>query len=171
MSNLILLVSAMVTLAPANVDLTINQAAMAQETVDAIELKLDPRVKKINTYFAKRNMPLEGHGEQFVLVADKYGLDWTLLPAIAVRESSGGKRLLNNNPFGWGSAKIPFNDFDHAIDVVGWNLSGNNENTARYYADNTSEEKLYWYNGTVLPSYPAEVLHIMGMFEDTNINA
>jgi len=131
--------------------------------------KEDSRAQKIDKYFAERSMPLEGQGKHFVKIADKYDLDWRLLPAIAVRESSGGKHLLNNNPFGWGSCKIAFKNFDEAIEVVGMNLSGNNPNTARYYADNSVKEKLYYYNGTVIPTYPDEVIFIMSMFEDIEL--
>jgi len=131
--------------------------------------EIDTRAARIDAYYAKRNMPLEGYGEKFVEVADKYDLDWRLLPAIGVRESSGGKRLMNNNPFGWGSARIPFEDFNEAIEVVGWNLSGNNPNTAAYYSDPDNYTKLWYYNGTVMPSYPDEVLDIMDMFENTEI--
>ena len=141
------------------------------ETVETMEVeqKQDLRATKVDAYFAKRNMPLEGYGDQFIAVADKYDVDWRLLPAIAVRESTGGKFLLNNNPFGWGSCKIPFKDFNEAIEVVGMHLSGNHESTARYYKDNDVQEKLYWYNGTVLPSYPDEVMSIMRMFEETTV--
>ena len=108
-------------------------------------------------------MPLAGHGMDFVRAAEKYNLDWRLLPAIGVRESSGGKRLMNNNPFGWGSAEIPFVDFKEAIEVVAMNLGGGNPNTARYYKDADTKKKLWYYNGTVIPSYPAEVIDIMEM--------
>lgn len=145
---------------------TVNTLTVANVTQIA-----DTRAERIDAYYEAREMPLAGYGEQFVKVADEYGLDWRLLPAIAVRESSGGKRLMNNNPFGWGSAKIPFEDFTEAIDVVGWNLAGNNPNTARYYKDTDSYEKLYWYNGTVLPSYPDEVVSIMDLIGETEITA
>ena len=130
---------------------------------NAISIVKDDRAERLDAYFAKRDMPLAGYGEEFVEVADKYGIDWRLLPAIGVRESSGGKHLMNNNPFGWGSAKIPFKDFGEAIDVVAWNLSGNNPNTAKYYKDTDSYTKLWYYNGTVMPTYPDEVIAIMDM--------
>lgn len=121
------------------------------------------RIQRLENYFTARNMPLAGHGADFVAAAKKCDIDWRLLPAIGVRESSGGKHLLNNNPFGWGSAKIKFNDFSDAIDGVSDNLCGLNPNTARYYADKTTYERLWYYNGTVLPTYPKEVMDIMDM--------
>lgn len=122
------------------------------------------KAKRLDDYFAKRDMPLEGYGIEFVKSAKKYNLDWRLLAAIGVRESSGGKHMMNNNPFGWGSAKIKFDDFNEAIDVVSSNLGGFNPNTARYYKDADTKKKLWYYNGTVIRSYPAEVIDIMEMF-------
>jgi hypothetical protein len=138
------------------------------QNILTIEEKVeDTRADRIKAYYEKRNMPLADYSEEFIKVSDKYGLDWRLLPAIAVRESSGGKHQRGNNPFGWASCNIAFEDFGESIEVVGWNLSGNNPNTARYYKDNSNLDKLYYYNGTVMPSYPAEVLDIMDMFENT----
>lgn len=124
----------------------------------------DYRPDRIESYFSRHDMPLSGHGQIFVDVADHYDLDWRLLPAIAVRESSGGKHMQLNNPFGWGSAKIPFVTLDDAIWEVGRNISGNNTNTARYYSTTSTYKKLYYYNGTVAPTYPDEVIWIMEQF-------
>jgi hypothetical protein len=147
-------------LAPVNTQmLEILETVNSEAKVETI----DERAERIDAYFEKRGMPLTGYGAKFVEVADKYGIDWRLLPAIGVRESSGGKHLMNNNPFGWGSAKIPFTDFNDAIEVVAYNLSGNNPNTARYYKDTDSYKKLWYYNGTVMPTYPDEVIAIMNM--------
>lgn len=132
----------------------------------SIETVRKERAEAINTYFRERSMPLEGTGMTFVLVAEKYGLDWTLLPAIAIRESSGGKAACGNNPFGWGSCKLHnFSSYGEAIEALGKNLGGGNPNTARYYAGKDSKEKLYYYNGTVVPTYPGEVLAIMDRIE------
>lgn len=106
-------------------------------------------------------MPLAGYGGQFVRVADKYGLDWRLLPAIAIRESSGGKQMCGNNPFGWASCRTDFDSVQEAIEYVGINLGGENPRTAPYYKNKTTREKLWSYNGTVNPKYPDEVLAIM----------
>lgn len=133
-------------------------------TIEDTKLQEDlAKAARIDTYFEKRNMPLAGYGMEFVIAAEKYNIDWRLLPAIGVRESSGGLHLMNNNPFGWGSAKIKFDDFSEAIEVVAMNLGGGNPNTARYYKEADTKKKLWYYNGTVMPSYPAEVIDIMEM--------
>ncbi|PIR75029.1 MAG: hypothetical protein CO030_00360 [Candidatus Magasanikbacteria bacterium CG_4_9_14_0_2_um_filter_42_11] len=124
----------------------------------------DDRGARIDAYFAKFNMPLEGYGDVFIASADQCGMDWRLLPAIAIRESSGGKHMQYNNPFGWGGAQIPFESMEEAIMNVGSHLCGNETNTAKYYASSTVQQKLYRYNGTVIASYPTEVKWIMRQF-------
>lgn len=151
-------------------NVSVNTSALVSPSASIVEVvQVDTRAARIDRYFELRSMPLAGYGKKMVEEADKCGMDWRLIPAIGVRESSGGKRLMNNNPYGWGSAKIYFEDFGEATEVLAWNLCGNNPNTARYYADNTAYEKLYWYNGTVLPSYPDEVVFIMNMIENTEL--
>ncbi|OIO19987.1 MAG: hypothetical protein CO029_03000 [Candidatus Magasanikbacteria bacterium CG_4_9_14_0_2_um_filter_41_10] len=130
----------------------------------AMEAIDDDRAARIDAYFAKFNMPLEGYGDVFISSADQCGMDWRLLPAIAIRESSGGKHMQYNNPFGWGGAQIPFESMGEAIMNVGSHLCGNEENTAKYYARSTVQQKLYRYNGTVIASYPMEVKWIMRQF-------
>ena len=119
----------------------------------------------INKFFKDRAMPLHGTGMTFVLVAEKYGLDRRLLPAIGIRESSGGKAACGYNAFGWGSCKLGHNyySYEEAIESIGKNLGGANKNTARYYAGKSTEVKLYHYNGSVEPPYTGEVLAIMDM--------
>ena len=124
------------------------------------------KAKIIDSYFKERSMPLVGTGMTFVLVAEKYGLDYRLLPAIAIRESSGGKAACGHNVFGWGSCKLHnFNSYEEAIEALGRNLGGANPKTANYYAGKSNKDKLYFYNGTVVPTYPDEVIAIMNMIE------
>ena len=145
---------------------TIHSTIFSADLNGDQNLDSDEDVKKaqrLDAYFSKRDMPLAGYGIEFVRAANKYNVDWRLIAAIGVRESSGGKHMMNNNPFGWGSAKIKFDDFSEAIDVVTSNLGGFNPNTARYYKNADTKKKLWYYNGTVMPTYPAEVIDIMEM--------
>ena len=123
------------------------------------------RAEKIDSYFRNRNMPLEGYGLKLVREAQKYELDWRLMPAIAVRESSGGKNACGNNPFGWGSCRIGFKSIDEAIETIARNISGNNPNTKKYYSTGDLYKKLERYNGRAVITYPEEVLAIMDSFE------
>lgn len=119
----------------------------------------------IDAYFTDRKMPLAGYGRAMADAAAKYEIDWRLLPAIAVRESSGGKQACGNNPFGWGSCKKgigTFESVEEAIDVVAMNLGGWNARTAPFYAGRGTEAKLKAYNPpTIVPNYAAEVMAIM----------
>jgi hypothetical protein len=157
-----------------SISLTSHIGSLEMNRVTKEEISVDDlrkqKAEAIDSYFKARSMPLHGTGMTFIMVAEKYGLDWRLLPAIAVRESSGGKAACGYNPFGWGSCKLHnFVSYEQAIEALGRNLGGANPRTSTYYAGKTSAEKLYYYNGTVLPEYPDEVLAIMNMIEtDTN---
>lgn len=91
------------------------------------ENKTDPRIEKLDRYFASVRSPLWLSAGVFIDTADKYSLDWRILPAIAMVESTGGKFVPGCapfNPFGWSSSSSPcgywrFNSFDEAITFVG----------------------------------------------------
>lgn len=153
-----------------SVSLASHIASLDAAPVTKVEVSVEDvrkeKARAIDTYFKERSMPLYGTGMAFVLTAEKYGLDWRLMPAIGVRESSGGKAACGYNPFGWGSCKLHnFNSYEQAIEALGKNLGGANIKTARYYAGKPTKEKLYYYNGTVVPTYPDEVIAIMDKIE------
>ena len=131
---------------------------------DHAQVARSAKIERIDRYFAERNMPLAGYGAQFAYVAERYDLDWRLLPAISVRESSVGKQMCGQNPFGWASCRTDFESVEEAIGYVALNLAGENPRTAPYYKNKTTREKLWSYNGTVNPKYPDEVLAIMEKF-------
>lgn len=129
----------------------------------------DTRAARIDAYFARRGMPLAGRGSEFVAAADLYGIDWNLLPAISVAESSGGLHACGFNPFGWGSCRSgvgSFKSITAAIDTVSRNLGGKNPATRSAYAGGTDSD-LHAYNGTVDPSYTQKVKDIMSEISKT----
>lgn len=140
---------------------TPGSASSDTEEVDALRKE---RAGKIDAYYAKRNMPLEGYGMKMVLEAEKNDLDWRLLPALAIRETTGGKFACHNNPFGWGSCKIKFEHWDEAIETVARSLGGNNPSTEKYYKGKTTEEKLAYYN-SVIPAYTEEIFEFMDLID------
>src|SRR3990167_10758813 len=84
----------------------------------------DARAKIIEDFFSGHKSPLSKYGDVFIAVSDKYKLDYRLLPAIAMQESNGGKKVINNsyNPFGYGiygKLVIKFASWDEAIEKVG----------------------------------------------------
>lgn len=90
----------------------------------------DPRSQKLYETLKRYNSPMAGSAGTFVQMADKYGIDWTLMPAIAGKESSFGKHLANDyNPFGLTTGKSsgprfrPFTSFDEAIEAEAQLLS------------------------------------------------
>ncbi len=127
------------------------------------------RASAINAYFEARKMPLAGYGDKFMEVAESNDIDWRLLPAISVIETTGGKALCKKlpsdkrwNPFGWGSCKIGFSSFNIAIETVGRNLGGNNPKTAHHYEDKTNKEILEKYNPpSIVPDYAKKVMKVM----------
>ncbi|MEK7588274.1 MAG: hypothetical protein AAB438_00465 [Patescibacteria group bacterium] len=133
------------------------------------------KAEAIDAYFKSKNMPLAGYGEKMVEEAEKNDLDWRLLPAISVVETTGGRHICKNpkapfNPFGWGSCKFGFKSFDHAIEIVAKNLGGNNPKTAHYYDGKTTEEILRKYNPpSIVPDYNKRVLKIMANIGNEDI--
>ncbi len=145
---------------------------LADNVVEAKEVVQDNRVKNVDEYFAKNNLPLAGYGEVFVKVADKYDLDYRLLPAIAMRESTGGKHACPNdkdNVFGWHSCKTTFESQESAIDKVGAHLAGEIKSTKGYYGNKTVWKKLRTYNSVIKP-YPDQVIAIMNKIEKAPID-
>ena len=104
---------------------------------NGIEALQEAKARAIDAYFEARSMPLAGTGMKMVIESENHNIDWRLLPAIAVRESTGGKNACNkvkNNPFGWGSCKIGFKSIEKAIETVAKNLGGNNPSTEYHYS-------------------------------------
>lgn len=146
---------------------------MSEERVESalekeVRRQKEERAAKINAFFEMRSMPLAGTGEAMVNAANENDLDWRLLPAIAVRESSGGKQMCGANPFGWASCKVRFRSVPEAINTVARHLGGNHPKTENYYGGDT-REKLYHYNGTVIPTYVEEIFTIMAMIEKQEV--
>lgn len=126
---------------------------------------IEARALAIDTYYAERDMPLAGYGKKMVEEALKNDIDWRLLPAISVRESTGGKnacKRVKNSHFGFGSCKINFKSVEQEIEIVARNLGGNNPKTAHHYDDKTTKQILEAYNPpSVVPTYAKEVMKIM----------
>ncbi len=146
-----------------------EEVAVLTEKANILQKQAD----LIDSYFKDHNMRLAGFGMKMAKVADNNGLDYRLIPAIAVRESTGGNnmcRLKKNNPFGWGSCKIGFKTMDEAIEIIGHNLGGNNPNTTSYYDEKDVEGILKAYNPPkIVPAYARQVMKIMENIGDENI--
>lgn len=157
----------MIAFAP--VFITQAEAPDPVSIIESFVSDLDIRAEKIDAYFARYNLPLSGHGEDFVAAADTYGIDWRLLAAISFIESTGGKFACKKaaySAFGWGSCKINFDSYKHAIDVVSKNLGGHNPNTEIHYGGKNTREILEAYNPPeIVPDYADKVMKQMDIIE------
>ncbi len=87
----------------------------------------DARVPIIHAYLSKFGSPLAPYAEKIVAEADKDGIDFRLLTAIARQESNLCKYAPEGtyNCWGWGIHKagtLGFESFDEAIEVVSLGL-------------------------------------------------
>jgi hypothetical protein len=110
------------TKADGSVEIVPAEVFMSKEQLDKLnEDKL--KAQKIELFFRinRNNAPLADYAEKFVEVANKYDLDYRLLPAIATVESSGGKSNFRSyNAWGWGNKS--FGSFEEGIETVGKGL-------------------------------------------------
>ncbi len=95
------------------------------------------RERALIMFLKKYNSPLIDQAPAFIEIADKYNLDWRLLPAIAGMESTFGRFLIEqtHNPFGWGGGYIYFDSYEEGIETVGREL-------ARRFKEHTSPEEI-----------------------------
>ncbi len=110
------------TKADGSIEIVPAEVFMSKEQLDKLnEDKL--KAQKIELFFRvnRNNAPLADYAEKFVEVANKYDLDYRLLPAIATVESGGGKSNFRSyNAWGWGNKG--FSSFEEGIEVVGKGL-------------------------------------------------
>lgn len=98
------------------------------EITTSIKAERINRQKILTAFFSKNNSPLVKNVNKFVEIADKYNIDYRLMPAISCTESSCGKFLIerSHNPFGWGiygNTVTSFKSYDDAIEKVAQGLS------------------------------------------------
>lgn len=140
--------------------------------VDPVEAKLQidrqEKAAKIDAYFAQKGLPLEGYGMSMVKAAEDSGLPYNLVAALAMRESTGGKFACHNNPFGWGSCRVKFSNFDDAIESVSEHLGGKISTTSHYYKGKSVRGILVTYN-SVIPNYADQVMSIMTKIDNMEV--
>jgi hypothetical protein len=144
---------------------------MDQDTLDQV------RAQKIDAYFAKWNLPLAGHGMDFVKASNESDIPWNMLAAIAMIETTGGKFACKNpnaafNAYGWGSCRdgFGFESWEDGINKISAHLGGHSESTKRYYHGMTTRQRLEAYNPpSIVPDYADKVMRVMDKIENQMI--
>ena len=86
-------------------------------------ISADARPEIIREYLHSYSSPMEPYAEYIVLTADKYGLDYRLLVAIAQKESGLGRVMPEDcyNAYGWGihsQGTLCFESWEEGIETV-----------------------------------------------------
>ncbi len=134
--------------------LLIAPTIIPDQRVPASPYRNDPRRACLEKFFGDRDCPARDLAEEFLVAADRNGLDWRLLPSIAFVESTGGKSYRNNNIMGWGSSREAFLSVPAGIHHVAERLRN-----SKYYRNKDVKDLLRTYNPS--PTYPGSVLRVM----------
>ncbi|MBI1864114.1 hypothetical protein HYS03_02820 [Candidatus Woesebacteria bacterium] len=99
-------------------------------TIEADPITADAREEILKQYFTKFDSPLLSYTHLIIEEADRLGLDFRLLPAIARQESGLCKIIPENshNCWGWGITSVAtlyFDSYDQAIKVVSQGIKNN----------------------------------------------
>lgn len=129
---------------------------------------MDERIPLLRGYLQAKGSPLAPKAAQMIVTADKYQFDWRLLPAIAGKESSFGKKIPwdkegqkpSYNAWGWGiygDQVLSFSSWDEAIEKVGAGLRDG------YFDKNitTIEDIMRYFTPRSNGSWAADVSSIM----------
>ncbi len=157
---------------PDNTATSVNNVEVSNSVITTQEKEdLKRQADEVDAFFASHDAPLEGYGMKFAVEAKKNDIDWRLLPAIAMRETTGGKQACKNpkapnNNFGWSSCKKGFDSVDQSIEHISQTLSGNNPNVKHYKDGMTTVQILKRYNpDSIVPGYSKQVIKIMKMID------
>ncbi|OIO12888.1 hypothetical protein COV53_05305 [Candidatus Gottesmanbacteria bacterium CG11_big_fil_rev_8_21_14_0_20_37_11] len=101
----------------------------------------DIRIVALRKFLKDYNSPLSEFSETLVQKADLYGLDYRLIPAIAMQESGGCKSIPEGSYNCWGygiysSKIIRFNSYNDAIDQIAKTIK------EKYYKDGLTNATL-----------------------------
>ena len=134
---------------------------------------MDQKAKKIDAFFASRNLPMAGQGKALVAAAEKNDLPWALIASMAVIESTAGVHACpddSNNVFGWNSCNGPkFASMDDAINTVAETVSAHRDPTKKFYEGKKLSDILETYNGRANPMYVQNINWVMDQIEQQPI--
>jgi len=126
----------------------------------------DARIEIVRQFFARYKSPLEPFASNVVKDADKYGLDFRLLPAIAMQESNLCQKIITDSYNCWGfgiygNKVTRFDSYPEAIGTVTKTLATN------YIAGglNTPEEIMKKYTPSNNGSWAYSVNYFMELLQ------
>ncbi len=119
----------------------------------------DPRSERLEAFFKAYDCPAPLHVDDYLRAADSHALDYRLLPAISLVESTCGSFERRNNRWGWDSAQSGFPSVPAGIDYITEQLAENPR-----YKGKSLQEKLFTYNP--YPQYVRQVERLMQQIED-----
>jgi len=141
--------------------LPVMYPSVSQEIVAA-----DARVEMVRQYLSLNNSPLTPYADLIILNADKYGVDYRLIAAIAQKES-GLCRVIppeSYNCWGWGihsKGTLGFSSFEEGIETVTKGIS--EEYIAKGFT--TLEEIMSKYTPLSNGSWASDVSRYMSEME------
>ena len=119
----------------------------------------DPRGVRLEAFFKAYDCPGPFHVQEYLRAADSHALDYRILPAISLVESTCGAFERMNNRWGWDSAQSGFPSVPAGIDYITEQLA-----EGPHYKGKTVKEKLFTYNP--YPQYVRQVERLMQQIED-----
>ncbi len=84
-------------------------------------LRSDERVLAVSALLT--GTPLEPHAAAMVAASDEHGIDWRLLPVIAILESQAGVTACGGNAWGFAKCAVQFASFEEGIPIVAGTLA------------------------------------------------
>jgi len=126
----------------------------------------DRRVAVLKAFFRKYDSPLYEHADFIVTMSDEYSLDYRLIPAISMQESTACKFIPTNshNCWGWGiygNKVTRFDSYPDAIETIAKGLKKN-------YIDKgltTPEQIMAKYTPSSKGSWAHGVTSVLGVLE------
>jgi hypothetical protein len=119
----------------------------------------DPRGARLEAFFKAYDCPAPLHVEEYLKAADSHSLDYRILPAISLVETTCGAFERLNNRWGWDSAQSGFPSVPDGIEFITAQLAENPR-----YKGKTVEQKLFTYNP--YQEYVRAVKRLMHQIED-----
>jgi hypothetical protein len=139
--------------------LTIVASAYGNAVTENPPLLRDNRYDRLETFFQSFGCPTPHYVNEYLGAADSYAIDYRLLPAISVLESTCGLYQRLNNRWGWDSARKGFSSFRAGLQYIARQLS-----EGRFYKNKSLDEKVRMYNPN--PQYARQVKKLMLKIDD-----